>query len=347
MDEVTIFREPFTFRNSDAAVLRFPFPFREDRYGYYVNLEPHVRGGPTAAFDAVFDVDEHYAAECAERAHILAADPKRCQVLPHMRAAEWDTLELLMESLAGDYPEHFALARDGTDWRWTNRLLGIEQRFVFGDAASLPCPPFEYITRQAQGDFTLQDQRDGTLWLDGGILTTPSGWSLDFNLGMNFHELHGPVPVAHETGVFDGALRYLLALPHGSPARRVNWAITVNPRLDCSAETSHLWGDDDAHVTAENVGRIVCLRVELQTLFRLPRSNAILFGIRCYLIRLEELVRVGKWARRLHRVIANIDPRVAEYKGITRTGPLISGYLATFDDGAPTGPGSGPDQDFL
>ena len=342
-----VFREPFAFRNSDAAILRFPFPFHADRYSYYVNLEPHVRGGPTAAFDAVFDVDEHYAAECAERAHILQADQARCQVLPHMRDAEWDTLELLMESLSADYPDRFVLQRDGRAWRWINRPLGLDQSFVFGDAATLPCPPFEYITRQAQGDFTLQDQRDGTLWLDGGMLTTPAGWSLDFNLGMNFHEFHGPVPVAHEAGVFDGALRYLMALQHGRPVRRVNWAITVNPRLDCAADTSHLWGGDAARVTAENVGNLVCLRVELQTLFRLPRSNAILFGIRCYLIRLEELVRVGKWARRLHRVVTHLDPRVADYKSLGRIGPIIAAYLAPFDDGRPTGPGSGPDQVLL
>ena len=347
MDGLGVFREPFAFRNSDAAILRFPFPFREDRYSYYVNLEPHVRGGPSPAFDAVFDVDEHYAAECAERAHILSVDPLRCQVLPHMREAEWDTLELLMESLAADYPEHFTLRQDGDQWRWTNRLLGIDKTFRFGDATTLPCPPFEYVTRQAQGDFTLQDQRDGTLWLDGGMLTTPSGWSLDFNLGMNFHEFHGPVPVAHEAGVFDGALRYLLALSYGRPVRRVNWAVTVNPRLDCAAETSHLWGSDAERVSADNVGETICLRVELQTLFRLPRSNAILFGIRCYLIRLTELVRVRKWARRLHRVMASLDPRVAEYKGLTRTGPLITAYLRAFDDGAPTSAGSAPDHATL
>jgi hypothetical protein len=91
----------------------------------------------------------------------------------------------------------------------------------------------------------------------------------------------------------------------------------------------------------------VCLRVELQTLFRLPRSNAILFGIRCYLIRLDELVRVRKWARRLHRVLADLDPRVADYKSLTGIRPLIVKYLSPFDDGAPTNAGAGPDQSIL
>lgn len=338
------FREPFAFSNSDAAVLRFPFPFDGDAYRYAVNLEPHGRGGPTEAFAAAFDVDEHYAAECAERALVLAQDPGRCQALPHMRTAEWDTLELLMESLAADFPQHFALLRDGDRWRWRNRLLGLEQDFTFGDAASLPQPPLEYIARQAQGDFTLQDQRDGTLWLDAGMVTTQADWSLDFDLGMNFHEWHGPVPnLAHDAGVFDRALAYLLRLRYGSPVRRLNWTITVNPRLDTSPENYPVWGPDRRSVTPENVGDIVHLRVELQTLFRLPRSNAILFGIRCYLLPLRDIARVPKWRRRMHRVLRDLDPAVIKYKGLQRNRPIILDWLAPFDDGTPTAPGIAPD----
>ena len=115
------FRGDFTFRNSDAAILRFPFPFPSDRYMYSANIEPHVRSGPTAAYEAVFDIDEHYIAECHDRALTLAADPKRCQVLPHMINAEWDTLELLMENLSTDYPDHFSFARAGDGCTWINR----------------------------------------------------------------------------------------------------------------------------------------------------------------------------------------------------------------------------------
>ncbi len=338
------FREPFAFHNSDAAIKRFPFPFPSDTYRVSVNLEPHTRGGPTEAFASAFDVDEHYVAECAERALVLAQDPGRCQALPHMRAAEWDALELLMQSLAADFPQHFALRCDGPRWRWHNRKLGLRHEFTFGDAATLPQPPLEYIARQAQGDFTLQDQRDGTLWLDAGILTTQAGWSLDFDLGMNFHELHGPVPGAiHDAGVFDRALSYLLRLRHGLPARRVNWGVTVHPRLDTSSENYPLWAPDRLSVTAGNVGDLVHLRVELQTLFRLPRSNAILFGIRCYLLPLRDIARVPNWRRRLHRVLRGLDREAIDYKGLERNLPLMLDWLAPFDDGASTAPGVAPD----
>jgi hypothetical protein len=197
----------------------------------------------------------------------------------------------------------------------------------------------EYITRQAQGDFCLLDQRDGNLWMDAGMVTTQADWSLDFDLGMNFMEWHAPVPRAHEMGVFDRALKFMLNLRQGQPMRRFNWTMTVNPRLDTSPETYHKWGPDRASVTAENVARKVHLRVELQSFWRLPRSNAIVFPIRCYLLSLEELVTVPKWARRMHRVLRDLPPDLAAYKGLTRWRPLAVAYLAGCDDGAPTSAG--------
>lgn len=337
------FRDDYRYGNSDAAILRFPFPFDKDGYMYGVNIEPHSRTGANSPFSVAFDVDEHYVSECAERATMLAHEPGRCLVLPHMRAAEWDTLELIMESLAGDYPDLFTLERNGLDWTWTNRPLGLHQAFRFGDATTLPHPPFEYIVRQAQGDFTLQDQRDGTLYIDGGIATTPADWSLAFDVGMTFHEWHGPVPLAHQAGVFDRALQYLMRVRYGHPARRLNWTLTVNPRLDTSPENYPLWAPDRASLTPENIGSKLFLRVELQSFFRLPRSNALLFGIRAYLANLNDLTRVPKWGRRLHRVIRDLPPELIEYKGLSRYHDFLVAHLAQFDDGEATSTGIAPD----
>ncbi|MFO1146763.1 MAG: DUF3445 domain-containing protein [Alsobacter sp.] len=333
------FRDDYSFRNSPAGIRRFPFPFDRDDYMYAVNIEPHQPGRPGTAFEHLIDVDEHYVAEMRDRALVLAEDPLRCQSLPHMELAGWDLLELLMEQKAASYPDHFALQRDGTAWRWINRPLGIDDRFVFGEGASLPYGPMEYITRQAQGDFCLLDQRQGDLWMDAGMVTTQADWSLDFDIGMSFMEWHAPVPRAHEMGVFDRALRFLLNVRQGQPMRRFNWTMTVNPRLDTSPETYPSWGPDRACVTPENVGSKVHLRVELQSFWRLPRSNALVFPIRCYLIKLEELVTVQKWARRMHRVLRDLPSDLADYKGLSRWRSVAVDYLAACDDGAPTSPG--------
>lgn len=337
------FRDDFTFTNSPSGIRRFPFPFAEDQYRYSVNIEPHTPGAKGSVFEFQFDIDEHYVSEMRERAIVLKADPRRCQALPHMMTAQWEMLELLMTSLARDYPEHFVLNRDGAQWHWINRPLGIDQTFTFGDASTLPFGPMEYIGRQVQGDFTLQDQRHNQLWLDAGILTSPADWSLDFNLGMDFFEWHTPVPLAHEAGVFERALKFLLNLQTGNPVRRLNWGLTINPRLDTSPETYHKWGIDRATVTPENVGNKVHLRVELQALFRLPKSNAILFSIRSYLISLEQFVTVPNWGRRLPRVLRSLPPELVEYKSLRRYRDTALAYLSKYDDGAPTSPGRDPD----
>lgn len=327
------FRDDFTFSNSPHAIARFPFPFAEDKYMYSVNIEPHTPGAPGSVYEFPIDIDEHYVSEMQDRAQVLKEDPLRCQSLPHMITAEWDLLELLMTSMARDYPDHFTLTRDGDRWHWINRPLGIDQKFVFGDTATLPYGPMEYITRQTQGDFNLVDQREGNLWMDAGIVTTQADWSLDFDVGMNFFEWHGPVPLAHDMGIFERALKFLLNLQIGRPVRRLNWTMTINPRLDTSPENYHKWGIDRTTVTPENVGDKVHLRVEMQGLFRLPRSNAIVFSIRAYLIKINELVTNPAWAKRLHRVAKSLPPELIDYKGLTRYQPMLVDFLSKYDDG--------------
>lgn len=340
---IETFRGDFTYRNSREAILRFPFPFAEDTYMYAVNIEPHEPGPPGSAYEFALDVDEHYLSEMEERRLVLEEDPTRCAVLPHMMTAQWDTLELVMECFARDYPEHFALSRAGDRWTWENRLLGLRDTFTFGDPAGLPFAPFEYIMRQTPGDFTLQDQREGTLFLDGGMVTCQADWSLAFDLGMNFLEWHGPVPLAHELGVFERALKYLMNLRVGQPVRRLNWTMTIHPRMDTSPENYHKWGPDRTTVTLENAGSLAHLRVELQAFFRLPRSNALLFSIRCYLISLDELATVPKWSMRMHRVLKSLPPELVEYKGLSRYRDTVVRWLERLDDGRPLERGLSPE----
>ena len=283
------FRDDYTYKNSVEAIKRFPFPFPEDQYMYSVNIEPHTKGKQGSVYEFPFDIDEHYVAECHDRAITLEEDAGRYQALPHMMDAQWDFLELAMESLANDYPEHFTLTKNGSIWTWENKPLGICDTFTFGDSSTLPRQPFDYMGRQVQGDFVLLDQRDETLYADAGMVTCQADWSLAFNVGMSWREWHGPVPRATELGVMDRALKYLLNLQLANPVRRLNWTMTVNPRLDTSPENYPHWGGDRNKVNAQNVSDLIHLRVELQSLFRLPRSNAIVFSIRCYLMSLKDI----------------------------------------------------------
>lgn len=318
--------------NSQAAIKRFPFPFAGDGYMYSVNLVPAAKGAPGAFDEHLFDIDEHYLTELAEKTRILSEDyGRRYQTLPGMMDAQWDFLEMSLVSLSSGYPQDFKLVRDGSRWTWSNGLLGVEQEFNFGDVSTLPMEPLEWVGRQMQGDFCLLDQRDEDLYLDAGLVTFPADWSLSFDLGMTFEEWHGPVPIAHDAGVFKRAKKFLLNLQAEQPWQRFNWTMTVNPRLDTAPEIYHIWGPDKAKVTLENAGELVYLRVEVQVLARLPRSNGVLFSIRTYMIRLDELATNADWARRLRRVLVSLPDEIMEYKGLTRYRDTVADWLAPYD----------------
>jgi len=326
------YREPFNFYNSAASIRRFPFPFKSDEFNYTTNLEPHVPGD--GIFENLLDIDEHYIGEMQERQAMLRDNPDQHFVsLPQSIPSQWEFLELIMESYSQDFPEYFSLKRDGPRWTWTNRILGIEDTFTFGDVRSLRQEPLKYIGMQGQGDWILLEERDGNLFWSAGLATSRAGYSLKFNIGMNFTEFHGPVPLAHESGVFDRAMKFLIRLKPGHPFRRTNWNLTVHPRHDISVEATPRWANDWSHVTRENVGEIVHLRIEVQPLFRLPRTNAIAFPVRTYFATLQEIATNRDWAKRLHRVVKTCPQDIVDYKGFTRFQQLVVDYLAVFDDG--------------
>lgn len=321
------------FFNSAESIARFPFPFEGDSYLYSVNLVKAGLGQPGAFDEHWFDIDEHYVAEMELRAQVLAADPDRMISLPHMIEHEWALLELIMEKYRTDYPQNFSLERNGSRWKWENRRLNLSQEFTFGDVSTLPCGPMEFITRQAQGDWVILDERDEDLWLDAGMLTFPADWSLKFDLGMSFEEWHGPVPLAHEMGVFKRAKQFLLRIQPAEPWQRFNWTLTIGRRWDTSSETYAEWGVDRTTITPENVGEKVHLRVEVQVLPRLARTHGLVFQIRTYLLSLNELVSNPLWAKRLRRVLQSLPPEIVDYKGLTRYKETVIDWLAPFEDG--------------
>ncbi|PTR31044.1 uncharacterized protein DUF3445 [Rhodococcus sp. OK519] len=297
-----------------ARVTSFPFPFPRDAYRYSANVEP--------AGEHVVDVGVNYRTEIAERERILAADPTRFQALPHMEIAQWDAMLEIMQHLADAYPRTMMLERDGGMWRWTNCALDVEQAFVYGVRSTLPESPLRYIGRQIQEDVVLLDQREGQLWGDAGLVTFAADWSLRFDVGMSFLQIHGPVPRIHTEGIVTRAQNFLMRLETGERYRRTNWTLTVDGRLDTSTETYPEWGRDRrtlAEGPLADVGERLHLRVEVQHLIRLGQSGAIMFLVRTHLLPFAEIALVPEWARRLRSVLVELPEDMAEYKGITRT----------------------------
>jgi len=157
------------------------------------------------------------------------------------------------------------------------------------------------------------------------MVTTQADWSLNFDLGMNFEEWHAPVPLAHELGVFDRALKFLLNLrprPASASAQLDN---------DGSSAPGHLAGAVPAlgqgprGVDSRERGRSRPSARRVAGTVALAAQHAIVFSIRCYLLGLHELVTMPTWGRHLHRVLKTLHPALVEYKGLSRYRDTVGG----------------------
>jgi hypothetical protein len=319
---------------TDDLIRGFPFPFVEDRYRYSTNVEQARTPVRTPAGQwgtGVVDVDGEYQRELAERAEILAADLTRNVVLPHMRAAAWDALLTLMRELSAVYPASMRLSRntDGS-WHWMNHLLDEDVVFTYGDESTLPDEPLRYISRQVQEDIVLLNQRNDALFADAGVVTFAADWSLGFDVGMSFLEVHGPVPRIGQEGILTRAHEFLKRLQPHQPYRRTNWSMTIGRRLDVSTERYPEWGPDREWIQTvddDTFGAVVHLRVEVQHLIRLPHAGAIMFLIRTYLLPLEQLATVEEWRVRAAGALAELPQDMADYKGIIKYKDRAASWL--------------------
>ncbi len=171
--------------------------------------------------------------------------------------------------------------------------------------------PLDAVARLVPDDLALLVERDGRLVFGGGAVCFPNEWDLRSKLGLTIAEVHEPVGLLNEQigGPIDHFFDRLV------PERswwRLGWGLIDTD--DWYAPPG--WSDSEPQR-----GRVDAtstrwwLRVERETLRRLPRTNAVAFGIRTHLSPLDDLTvdTAEHLAARLERLPAE----VADYKSLT------------------------------
>ncbi|MBT2683356.1 DUF3445 domain-containing protein [Bacillus sp. ISL-37] len=308
--------------NTTGKNLSFPYPFSDrDVYRYSNNAIP--LNPPTG-----IELTEDYLDDINLKRKLLSNHPERCyHAASFTLEAQWEVLDLILHQLASCYPEKFKLVVNGNQWAFSNLQTGEEETFLFGDHTTLPFEPLDFVGRHVQEDLILMMQRDGDVFLDAGQLCFPANWSLFFDAGMSFKEIHKPIPGFHSASLDERILQFLMRIEAGSPWWRKNWSLMAGNRLDTSLETFAEWGKARKKVTKENVGKLVHLRVEVQKLFRLPKSNAILFTIHTHMLPLEQFIQHTPWLEQFSAILHELPEFIADYKGISLYRDVVLEYL--------------------
>jgi hypothetical protein len=204
-------------------------------------------------------------------------------------------------------------------------VLELVERALGRDAARPDLPPLYAAARLVADDLCLMEKRDGVWTLTAVSLSAGTFFTADEALGKDLSRLHGPVPgfeerfLARVGRIFEG-LRPDLIL------QRRNWTLVNTDALhtpDPGPVRALIGG-----IRPEDTGRELHVRVERQTLRRLPRTGGALFTIRVWTHPLEALRDDPERLAAFAAAWRGASPQFRDYKKLHLYDALVEAFLA-------------------
>jgi hypothetical protein len=259
----------------------------------------------------------------AEKRRLYATVPDKVFVEePDTREAQREVLDLIEAHLARHHPELL---------EWSKASAGPYSAEVGGEARNdkaqnsddADAPPLLTASLLVQEDLILMRRGEDGWRLAAGSLCFPSSWSLREKFGRPLQEIHAPVPgFGGGTRNADLISRMFDSL-QGQAVLRWNWSLQAGN--DLYLPFSHQERVDRAtnrpsRFSTDEIAAQAFIRVERQTLRKLPVSGDILFTIRIHLDPLSVLEKHPdrqRLASSFADQLAALDEAQLDYKGLT------------------------------
>ena len=269
------------------------------------------------------EIDNDLAsALAAKRALLRTRHDEVFAALPEALVAADELLQMLAAHLVEHHRSVFC--RDG------ERLLNL----ATGENWSLAGPqgclsrlhPLDIAGRLVAEDFCLlmPDTTHPTQGyrLVGASLCSPSAWRLTDKIARPLAAIHQPVP-GYVEKLARPVDRLFAQLKPDRLMGRFNWVVTDSPAAfrpfrPPIATPGQGW----------DAGTELWLRVERQTIQRLPATGAILFTIRTHITRLDAAIRTADAASELAAAIREMPLATQRYRDIA---PVVPGLLDWLD----------------
>ncbi|MEL0438702.1 heme-dependent oxidative N-demethylase family protein [Phycobacter sp. K97] len=214
--------------------------------------------------------DDAFAAQMAERERLIGTARDRVLMLDESgRAAAEELLETVLDHLYGGVRGQVARpdgARVEIDW----------------------ADPLGSLGRITQQDFCLLQKSEGAPEhiLTGAVLCFPASWTLSEKFMRPLTAIHVPVD-SYDAKLAARVQRLFDGVQVGRPLWRFNalWYHEADLHHPRSANTPR---------PKPKAGQAGYLRSEKQTILRLPRTRAVIFGIHTFVLRRADVL--GQWA---------------------------------------------------
>ncbi|MEX0955073.1 MAG: DUF3445 domain-containing protein [Rhizobiaceae bacterium] len=261
------------------------------------------------------EIDEHYKAHLAEKDRLIAEHAREVfAARADTDGSQREVLDLVVDHLIRGWSRIFP---DRAQCDFLGERL---PRFQMHGSDE---PPLQIAARFVQEDLVLMRRSDDGWRLAAASLCFPSSWSLAEKFDRPLDAIHAPVPdfgpgtrtATLITRIFDN-------LKADQPVERMNWSLQEDAALYHPRSKS----ERDAKIEAAGATLLgvrpadaAFIRVERQTLRKMPVSGDILFTIRIHLDPMATLTRHprrAELASALAGQLAALDPAQLAYKGL-------------------------------
>jgi len=248
--------------------------------------------------------------------------------------AQKELLDLVVDNLKSYHREYFEV----TDEFVKSHITG--DTFWFSKYED---EPLDLLAKLVQEDFIILDFDDNeSCWRFASGFAAFSFVELGINGERSFMKpgedvatIHTPVPGFNPT-IYKQVSNYFKALKGDNAFWRANWFVTqlegISPfeeeilHGEEAEERFRPDGLDDETKSGTSIMDLgtrsiqeLAVRSEYQTIFKLPKSGCLVFGIHSYIDPLESLIVTPKAAAMVARTTMNMDKNTLKYRGINQT----------------------------
>ncbi|KAK0258692.1 hypothetical protein LTR91_012660 [Friedmanniomyces endolithicus] len=286
-----------------------PRPYRPFRWAYHqtmslTKLEP----------DWWLELEHTYADRIRQREQLFEEfSPLMLQALPGSELATKELMEMSLQFLCARYPQHFRL--DLEEMVFHNTILQTEADLRTMD-------PLHVLLHNIPEDFAimLRDPETGIYSFRAGIICSSLGWNLGSKIGLKLHEIHAPIPDYKEKMQFSMD-RYFSKKPTEKAIQRGSWGLEIDEPLFMPPEDPHekLREVQDPTHTIDRCH----LRVDWQTLRRLPLSGAVVFNFKAVFTPVTEFRDEPYVPALILKVLKDGKKNLMEYKNTWHTEHVV------------------------
>lgn len=242
------------------------------------------------------------------------------QQRPGAEVASKELMEMCLEFLCARYPQYFRIEKAAMIFH--NGLLNNTTDLKTTE-------PLHVLLNNVPEDFAimLRHPDTGIYSFRSGVICSSLGWNVGSKIGLKLHEIHAPIPDYKEKMQFSMD-RYFSKKPTDKAIQRGSWGLEIDEPMFMPPGDPHeqLRDAQDPEHTLDRCH----LRVDWQTLRRLPLTGAVVFNFKAVFTPVEEFRDEAYIPALLLKVLREGKKSLMEYKNTWHTEHVVIPAMETF-----------------